>query len=327
MILVTGGAGFIGSNIVSRLGAKGHSVAVCDFLGSDDKWRNLAKAEIADLVAPEQLSSWLDRHRDSVDVIVHMGAISSTSATDADVVIEINFRLSWFLWKWCARYGKRFLYASSAATYGSGEQGFDDEYSAVALAKLRPLNLYGWSKHLFDRRVARAVSNQEALPLQWAGLKFFNVYGPNEYHKGPMQSVIAHNYPTAAIGEQVRLFKSYHPDYANGEQKRDFVFVGDCVAVIMWLIDNPTTSGVYNVGTGKASSFADVARALFSAVGRPAKIAYVEMPEEMRVRYQYFTQARTDRLRDAGFAQPFTTIEQGVRLYVEGYLSQTDIYC
>ena len=327
MILVTGGAGFIGSNIVARLTERGCSVAVCDFLGNDGKWRNLAKADVCDLLAPERLSAWLESNRDAVDTIVHMGAISSTSATDADLLIEVNFRLSWFLWQWCARYGKRFLYASSAATYGSGEHGFDDDCSAPALGKLRPLNLYGWSKHLFDRRVARAVSNREVLPVQWAGLKFFNVYGPNEYHKGAMQSVIAHNYPTAARGEQMKLFKSYHTDYADGEQKRDFVFVGDCVAVVMWLLDNPATSGVYNVGTGKASSFADVARALFSAVGRPAQIAYVEMPEEMRARYQYFTQARTDRLRAAGFAQPFTTIEQGVRLYVERYLSQTDIYC
>lgn len=327
MILVTGGAGFIGSNIVEGLAERGYSVAVCDFLGNDGKWRNLAKAQLFDLLTPEHLNTWLESNRDAVDAIIHMGAISSTNATEADLVVEVNFRLSWFLCQWCARYGKRFLYASSAATYGSGEHGFDDDCSAEALARLRPLNLYGWSKHLFDRRIACALSNREALPPQWAGLKFFNVYGPNEYHKGAMRSVIAHNYTTAANGEPVRLFKSYHPDYADGEQMRDFVFVGDCVAVILWLLDNPTISGVYNVGTGKASSFADVARALFSAVGRPAQIAYVEMPEEMRTRYQYFTQARIGRLRAAGFARPFATIEQGVQLYVKHYLSQTDIYC
>jgi ADP-L-glycero-D-manno-heptose 6-epimerase len=326
MILVTGGAGFIGSNIVARLAANGHGVAVCDYLGSDSKWRNLAKADICDLVAPEQLSAWLDANREQVDIIVHMGAISSTGATDADLVIEVNFRLSWFLWQWCARHGKRFLYASSAATYGSGEHGFDDDGSAQALATLRPLNLYGWSKHLFDRRVARAVSGGEARPPQWAGLKFFNVYGPNEYHKGSMQSVIAHSYPAAAGGQPMRLFKSYDPDYADGEQKRDFVFVGDCVDVIAWLIDNPTVNGVFNVGTGTARSFADVGRALFAALGRPAQITYVDMPEEMRARYQYFTQARTDRLRAAGFSLPFTSVEQGVRIYVERYLSQGDIH-
>ena len=227
----------------------------------------------------------------------------------------------------CARHGKRFLYASSAATYGSGEQGFDDNGSVEALAKLRPLNLYGWSKHLFDRRIARAVASGEPLPRQWAGLKFFNVYGPNEYHKGVMQSVVVQNYLSAASGHEIRLFKSYRPDCADGEQKRDFVFVADCVNVIMWLLDNPEASGVFNVGTGVARSFADVARALFAAVGRSEQIAYVEMPIEMRARYQYFTEARIDRLRAAGFARPFTTIEQGIGLYVERYLSQPDIYC
>jgi ADP-L-glycero-D-manno-heptose 6-epimerase len=262
-----------------------------------------------------------------VDIVVHMGAISSTTAVDADYVIEVNFRLSWFLWQWCAHHGKRFLYASSAATYGSGEQGFDDDSSVQALGILRPLNLYGWSKHAFDRRVARAILRGEARPLQWAGLKFFNVYGPNEYHKGAMQSVIAHNYRAAASGEAVRLFKSYDPSYADGGQKRDFVFVGDCVEVILWLLDNPGVNGIYNVGTGTARSFADLARALFAAVGRAAQITYVDMPEQLRDRYQYFTQARTDRLRAAGFTRPFRTIEQGVRVYVERHLSQADAYC
>jgi ADP-L-glycero-D-manno-heptose 6-epimerase len=327
MILVTGGAGFIGSNIVTRLGERGVSVAVCDFLAQDAKWRNLAKADLCELLSPDRLEAWLESNRDAVETVIHMGAISATNAIDADLVIEVNFRLSWFLWQWCARHGKRFLYASSAATYGSGEHGFDDDGSVEALSKLRPLNLYGWSKHLFDRRIARAVSSGEPLPQQWAGLKFFNVYGPNEHHKGAMQSVVAQNYATAAGGHEMRLFKSYRPDCADGEQKRDFIFVADCVEVILWLLENPETSGVFNVGTGVARSFADVARALFAAVGRPEQIAYIEMPIEMRARYQYFTEARMDRLRAAGFARPFTTIEQGIGLYVERYLSQSDIYC
>lgn len=327
MILVTGGAGFIGSNIVTRLGERGVSVAVCDFLGQDAKWRNLAKADLCDLLSPDRLEAWLESSGDTVETVIHMGAISATNAIDADLVIEVNFRLSWFLWQWCARHRKRFLYASSAATYGSGKHGFDDDGSVEALAKLRPLNLYGWSKLLFDRRIARAVSTGEPLPPQWAGLKFFNVYGPNEYHKGVMQSVVAHNYQTAASGHEIKLFKSYRADCADGEQKRDFVFVADCVEVVLWLIDNPQTSGFFNVGTGVARSFADVARALFAAVGRPEQIAYIEMPIEMRARYQYFTEARVDRLRAAGFARTFTTIEQGIGCYVERYLSQTDLYC
>ncbi|HTD29829.1 MAG TPA: ADP-glyceromanno-heptose 6-epimerase [Xanthomonadaceae bacterium] len=327
MILVTGGAGFIGSNIVARLVGRGHSVAICDWFGHDAKWRNLAKADLRDLVSPDRLDAWLQSNQDAVETVIHMGAISATDASDADLVIETNFRLSWFLWQWCARHGKRFLYASSAATYGAGEHGFDDDCSVASLAKFRPLNLYGWSKHLFDRRIARAVSDGEPLPLQWAGLKFFNVYGPNEYHKGGMQSVIAHNYQTAASGQTIKLFKSYRSDCADGEQKRDFIYVADCVEVILWLLDNPQVNGVYNVGTGVARSFADVARALFVAVGRTEQIAYVEMPVDMRARYQYFTEARIDRLLAAGFARPFTSIEQGIWHYVESYLSQPDIYC
>ncbi|MGH8116383.1 MAG: NAD-dependent epimerase/dehydratase family protein, partial [Rhodanobacteraceae bacterium] len=197
MILVTGGAGFIGSNIVAALSARGVPVAVCDCLGTDDKWRNLAKAELSDIVHPDGLAGWLDHHRDRVQGVVHMGAISSTSATDADLVLRTNFGLSWYLWQWCAAHGTRFVYASSAATYGAGENGYDDDGSPDALSRLHPLNLYGWSKHLFDRRIARAVADGEETPAQWAGLKFFNVYGPNEYHKGAMQSVVAHAYPAA----------------------------------------------------------------------------------------------------------------------------------
>jgi len=327
MILVTGGAGFIGSNIVAALRARGVPVAVCDFFGEEGKWRNLAKAELCDAIHPDALAAWLERHPTQVETVVHMGAISSTSATDADLVLRTNFGLSWYLWQWCAGHGKRFVYASSAATYGTGEQGYDDGGSPEALARLRPVNLYGWSKHLFDRRVARAVADREPLPAQWAGLKFFNVYGPNEYHKGTMQSVIARVYASAARGGEVALFKSGRPDIADGEQKRDFVHVGDCVDVILWLLDHPSVSGLFNVGTGQARSFADLIRALFAALGRPPRIVYRDMPETLRDHYQYFTQAQMGRLREAGFTQPFQSIEEGVRVYVQRYLSQPDIYC
>lgn len=326
MILVTGGAGFIGSNIVAALCQRDAPVAVCDFLGEEGKWRNLAKAELCDVFHPSELEAWLARNMERLEAIIHMGAISSTGAIDADLVIRVNFQLSWYLWQWCARHGKRFVYASSAATYGAGEQGYDDDGSPEALARLRPLNLYGWSKHLFDRRVARAVASKEVLPAQWAGLKFFNVYGPNEYHKGTMQSVVARSYATAAGGDEVGLFKSYRADVANGQQKRDFVFVGDCVAVILWLLDNPSVNGLFNVGTGEARSFLDLIRALFSALRLPAHIGFRDMPEAMRKHYQYFTQARIDRLRATGFTQPFMPVEEGVRVYVERYLSQPDIH-
>lgn len=326
MILVTGGAGFIGSNIVAALNGRGLPVAVCDFLGEEGKWRNLAKTELWDALHPTQLEAWLDRHAEALETIIHMGAISSTSAMDADLLVKVNFRLPWHLWRWCAQHGKRFLYASSAATYGAGEQGYDDDDSPEALSRLRPLNLYGWSKHLFDRRVARAVANREMVPAQWAGLKFFNVYGPNEYHKGDMQSVVVRNYATAARGDEVTLFKSCRADIADGEQKRDFVYVGDCVDVILWLLDHPGVNGIFNVGTGGGRSFADLIRSLFSATGRPTRIGYREMPEAMRNHYQYFTQARIERLRGAGFLQPFLSVEDGVRRYVECYLSQSDAY-
>ena len=326
MILVTGGAGFIGSNVVAALCARGVPVAVCDFFGEEGKWRNLAKAELRDAFHPDALAAWLERHSDRVETVIHMGAISSTSATDADLVLRTNFGLSWYLWQWCAQHGKRFVYASSAATYGAGEQGYDDNGSPEALARLRPLNLYGWSKHLFDRRVARAVAEGEKTPTQWAGLKFFNVYGPNEYHKGAMQSVIARVHAGAARGDEVALFKSGRSDVADGEQKRDFVYVDDCVDVIQWLLDHPAVNGIFNVGTGEARSFADLIRALFAAIGRPPRIAYRDMPEALREHYQYFTQARMERLRQAGFTRPFRSIEEGVRLYVQRHLSQPDIY-
>ena len=325
-VLVTGGAGFIGSNIVAALCERGIPVAVSDFLGNDGKWRNLAKAELWDAVHPDALPAWLERHAMDVEVIVHMGAISSTSASDGDLVLQTNFGLSWLLWRWCADHGKRFLYASSAATYGGGEQGYDDDGSPAALSRLRPMNLYGWSKHLFDRRVARAVAEGEPLPAQWAGLKFFNVYGPNEYHKGTMQSIVAKVYATAARGDEIALFKSCRADIPDGEQQRDFVYVGDCVEVVLWLLDHPAVNGLFNVGSGQARSFVDLIRALFAAVGRPPRIVFRDMPEALREHYQYFTQARMERLREAGFTQPFKSIEDGVGRYVQDFLSQPDPY-
>jgi len=326
LILVTGGAGFIGSNIVASLCDQGAPVVVCDRLRSGEKWRNLRKRELMDLVAPEALAGWLEANGDALDAVVHMGAISSTTERDADLIVEVNFRLSLFLWTWCARHAVRFLYASSAATYGDGGEGFDDDPDPKALARLRPLNAYGWSKHLFDRRVVRAVARGEEAPPQWAGLKFFNVYGPNEGHKGGMKSVVAQKYPAAAAGEAVALFKSHRDGCADGGQERDFIFVDDCVEVVRWLLDHPGTSGIYNVGTGEARSFEDLAGALFAALDLPARIEYVDMPAEIREKYQYFTQARMERLREAGYDRPFTPLEEGVRTYVQEYLARPDPY-
>ncbi len=327
MIVVTGGAGFIGSNLVAALAAQGErEVVVCDQLGNGGKWRNLAKHELAEIVAPDRLLAFLDAHADAVETVFHMGAISSTTETDADRMIVANFGFSLDLWRWCGARDKRLIYASSAATYGDGGQGFDDDGSVDALARLRPLHLYGWSKHLFDRRAARLVADGARAPRQWAGLKFFNVYGPNEYHKGEMQSVVAKAHAAAARGEAVTLFRSHHPEYPDGGQMRDFIAVSDCVAAMLWLLDNPGVNGLFNLGTGRARSFADLAAAVYDAMGEDPNIVYIDMPPEIRDTYQYFTQAEMKRLRAAGCDAPFLSLEEGVAEYVEGYLSRPDRY-
>ena len=323
--MVTGGAGFIGSNIVAGLEAdQAGPVAVVDRLGSDDKWRNIAKRELADVLAPEDLFPFLDGHAGKIEAVIHMGAISSTVETDVDALIRENFHLSLNLWQWCAANRVPLIYASSAATYGDGAQGFRDDDSGEALARLRPLNAYGWSKHLFDRRVARMVAEGDAAPPKWAGLKFFNVYGPNEYHKGGQKSVVAHIFPEAKSGRLVQLFKSHHPDYADGGQMRDFVWVDDCVAMVLGLLKSPAANGIYNCGTGKARSFAELASAVFAALGQNPEIRYVPTPEAIRDKYQYFTQA--ENTRNTAVLNTWTSLEDGVERYVRDFLNTDDPY-
>jgi ADP-L-glycero-D-manno-heptose 6-epimerase len=327
-IVVTGGAGFIGSNIVAELtGEGGCDVVVCDWLGEAalGKWRNIAKHPIADFVRPEALFGWLDAHAADVEAIVHMGAVSSTTEPDADHIVHSNFTLSRDLWRWSVEHGARLIWASSAATYGGGEQGFEGRDDFQSLSRLRPLNAYGWSKCLFDLYARREIDRGRA-PRQWAGLKFFNVYGPNEQHKGSMKSVVAQIWPKVAAGEGVQLFRSHRPDYPDGGQMRDFVYVSDCSKVVSWLLDTPGVNGIFNLGSGKARSFLDLARAVFTAAGRPTQVAYVDTPLEIRDKYQYFTQADMTRLKAAGYAQAFTELEAGVADYVARYLSQEDPY-
>lgn len=326
MILVTGGAGFIGSNIVAALCERGEDVVVCDHLGEGDKWRNLAKHEVAELVAPEMLQGWLQKHGERLAAVVHMGAISSTTESNVDLLVERNIRASLFLWDWCAAHRRPLIYASSAATYGDGSAGFEDDASPRALARLRPLNAYAWSKHFVDRRIARLLARGAPAPPQWVGLKFFNVYGPNEYHKGAMRSVVAQNYERVRAGEPVRLFRSHRPEYADGEQRRDFIYVRDCVDVVLWLLERPAVNGLFNLGTGQARTFLDLAAAMFAAVGRPPRIEMIDMPEALRARYQYRTEAPMARLRAAGYDKPFTTLEDGVADYVRRYLEGPDPY-
>lgn len=332
MIVITGGAGFIGSNLVAGLEERGiRDLVITDWLGGDDKWRNVSKRELRDIVRPERTFEYLDAHAGEVEAVFHLGAISSTTERDADLVIERNFTLSRELWRWCARHGVRLIYASSAATYGDGRLGFSDDESAEGLADLKPLNPYGWSKHLFDRRIARIAHAEsgaayEACPPQWAGLKFFNVYGPNEYHKEDQMSVVCKLFPQAAAGAHARLFKSDNPSYQDGGQIRDFVYVQDCVDVMLWLYDNPQVSGLFNVGTGKGRSFRDLASAVFTALGRPPKISYIDMPDHLRGKYQYFTEANMSKLRSRGYDKPFTELEEGVRRYVQDFLTKDDPY-
>jgi ADP-L-glycero-D-manno-heptose 6-epimerase len=326
MIIVTGGAGFIGSNVVAALSAAGNEVVVCDWLAQDHRWRNLAKHEIAALVAPPALPAWLHERRGSIAAVVHMGANSKTTETDVEQLAESNVRATLNLMDWCTDTGTRFIYASSAATYGDGGAGFDDEFTPTALAALRPLNAYGWSKHVVDRRIARLFEQRKPLPPQVVGLKFFNVYGPNEYHKGGMQSIIAAHTAKLVAGEKLALFRSYRADYRDGGQLRDFVYVKDCVDIVLWLLENPQISGLFNVGTGKARSWLDLANSLFAAIDRPAAIEFVDMPAQLIDKYQYFTEARIERLRAAGYRNAFTTLEAGVLDYVHEYLLRDDPY-
>jgi ADP-L-glycero-D-manno-heptose 6-epimerase len=325
MLLVTGGAGFIGSNVVSSLNEAGRAdIVVNDELGTDQKWRNLGKRQLADVVPPGQLFGWLGNRK--LDAVIHLGAISDTTATDADLVVETNFRLSLRLLDWCTQTRTPFIYASSAATYGAGADGFNDDWSPAALRRLRPMNLYGWSKHLFDLALVERSSKGARLPPQWAGLKFFNVFGPNEYHKGEMMSLVAKRFDDASGGKPVRLFKSHRDGIADGEQKRDFIYVEDAVAVVRWLIDTPSVSGIFNVGTGKARSFRDLVLAMFRALGREPNIEYVDMPPTIRDQYQYFTQAEIENLRRAGYNAGFTPLEDAVARYVRSFLDCADRY-
>lgn len=313
MILVTGGAGFIGSNLVAALTARDEEVVVLDWLGKEEKWRNLQGAILAGLLPPDEFEAALAMRPRAV---VHLGAISATTETDGDLVAASNLTLSLKLWDWCTAAGVPFIYASSAATYGDGNQGFEDGETPEELARLRPLNLYGWSKHAFDQRVVQMLALGRPRPPQWAGLKFFNVYGPREGHKGRMASVALHKHREILSGAPARLFASDRAGIADGMQSRDFVSVTDCVRVMLWLLDNPGVSGLFNCGSGQARSFLDLTRAVFAALGLPERIEFMPMPADLRGKYQYFTEAPMAKLRQAGYPHPATSLEQGVADYV-----------
>jgi len=325
VIVVTGATGFIGSNIVADLNSVGRSdIILVDDFGTQGKWKNVAKRRFEDVVFPSELTTLLAT-LPRADVVYHMGANSSTTAVDGDGVFLNNYRTSKHWWEWCSRTRTPLIYASSAATYGDGALGFKDDQSLDALDRLRPLNLYGWSKHAFDKWAA-ARSEAGNAPPQWCGLKFFNVYGPNENHKGDMRSLVAKNTALVAAGQTINLFKSYRDDFEDGHQLRDFIYVKDCTRVMLWLASQPQISGILNLGTGQARSFVDLVRSVGSALSQPVKIEFTEMPPSIRANYQYYTRADMGKLTALGYAEPFHTLEEGVADYVRQYLVRPDIY-
>jgi ADP-L-glycero-D-manno-heptose 6-epimerase len=324
--VVTGGAGFIGSNLVAALEGRGDDVIVVDELGKGAKWRNLAKRRLLDLVPPEELFERLDLGTRRPTAVFHLGAITDTMETDVAQIMETNFRLSCRIWSWCADNETPLIYASSAATYGDGSQGWRDDDDPAHLATLRPLNAYGWTKHLFDRWTAHRVHGRLPAPPRWAGLKFFNVYGPNEFHKGPQRSVASQIFDQIAAGQSARLFRSEHPDYPDGGQMRDFVWVDDCVAAMLWFADGSCASGLYNVGSGRARGFVDLARAAYAALGREPRFDFIPMPPALAGNYQYFTQADLSKLKAADWTRQPMSVEEGVRRYFADFLTRSDPY-
>ena len=313
--IVTGGAGFIGRNLVAALNARGHEdILIVDRLGSDQKWKNLPGLSFIDLVDLDDFRNFIaDSSIDELETVFHLGACSSTTERDADYLLDNNYRYSQEICQWCLSSDVRFIYASSAATYGDGSLGYSDEESRIPLC--RPLNMYGYSKQLFDHWAAR-----EGLFDRIVGLKYFNVFGPYEDHKGEMRSMVHKAYGQILSTGKVRLFKSHRDDYEDGEQLRDFIYVKDAVDVTLFFEDHSGVSGLYNCGTGRARSWNDLVGSLFVAMGRRPEIAYIDMPESLRNQYQYFTQADGAKLRSAGYDRPFTTLEEAVRDYVTTYL-------
>ena len=319
-IIVTGGAGFIGSAMVWKLNQIGFDrIIVVDTLEESEKWKNLRQLRFDDFIHKDKLWEKLDQRSfaASVQAVIHMGACSATTERNADYLYENNFRYSQRLGQWSLTQRKRFVYASSGATYGDGSRGFSDNDKISPT--LLPLNMYGYSKQLFDLWVLR-----QNLQKNMAGIKFFNVYGPNEYHKEDMMSVVCKAYNQIKRTGTLKLFKSYKTEYVDGDQKRDFVYVKDAVAAMAWLLEHPKVNGIFNLGTGKARTWNDLAKATFDAMNQALNIQYIPMPEDIRDRYQYFTQAETDKLRRAGYKAAFTPLEDGVHDYVKNYLSKED---
>jgi ADP-L-glycero-D-manno-heptose 6-epimerase len=316
MIAVTGGAGFIGSAIVWKLNEQGHdNIIIVDELGIEDKWKNLVGLKFQEFIHKDDFISRVvdDTFNFPLEAIIHMGANSSTTEKDADHLFSNNYLYTQELAKFCLTKNIRFIYASSAATYGDGALGFED--NETKLEELRPLNMYGYSKQLFD-----LWAKKNDVLNKIVGIKYFNVYGPNEYHKADMRSVVHKAYEQIRDTGKVKLFKSLHPDYKDGEQMRDFIYVKDAVDMTLYFLEHPDKNGIYNVGAGKARTWNALVNALFNAVGKPVKIEYIDLPENLRKKYQYFTEANLSKIKSAGYNKQTTTLEDGVNDYVKNYL-------
>ncbi|RIH63544.1 ADP-glyceromanno-heptose 6-epimerase [Mariniphaga sediminis] len=321
MIVVTGAAGFIGSYLTGKLNQAGYTdLVLVDRFDDPLKDVNLFKKKYRKFIDRDKFFKWLIKHASEVDFIFHMGARTDTVGLEPDLYQQLNLIYSQRLWNICAEIQVPLLYASSAATYGNGESGFSDAHDNVS--HLRPLNLYGWSKHDFDVWALK----QTHTPPFWTGLKFFNVYGPNEYHKGRMASVVLHAFQTIRKNGKMKLFRSHHKNYRDGEQSRDFIFVNDITDVMIFFMNNQKHPGIYNVGTGKARSFLDLTHAVFNSMKLNPEISFIDTPVDLRGRYQYFTEADIQKLRDIGYNSPFTNLEDGVGLYVEKYLMPEACY-
>ena len=320
MIIITGGAGFIGSALAAGLNARGVSdIIIVDILGNDEKWKNLRKLSYADYFEYDDFLEMLcsDQLDWPIEAILHMGACSSTTEMDCSYLVKNNYNFSKTLATFALETGARFVYASSAATYGDGSGGFaDNEYK---IEKLIPLNMYGYSKQMFDLWARRA-----GLLEKIAGVKYFNVFGPNEYHKGDMRSFVLKAFEQINAGGKVRLFKSHRPDYADGEQLRDFVYVKDAVDMTLFFLDNPKVNGLFNIGTGKARCWNDLTAAVFAAMDKKANIEYIDMPESIRNQYQYFTQADIGKIRKSGYNAEIATLEDAIKDYVQNYLMKDE---
>ncbi len=315
MIIVTGAAGFIGSVLVSALNERGiEDLLLVDKFGRADRASNLENKQFFTCIERDDMPAYLSVLETKPDAVFHIGARTDTAEIDVELFEELNLKPSKLLWKYCTEHRIPFIYASSAATFGGGEHGYSDAHEIVD--SLKPLNPYGESKQLFDQWALK----QEDSPPFWAGLKFFNVYGPNEYHKGRMASVIFHAFNQITSTDKMKLFRSHRTDIADGQQSRDFVFVEDLVDMILWLNEHQPSSGLYNIGTGQARSFHDLATNVFKALGKEPDISYIDTPLDIRDTYQYFTEADMTKLRNAGYEKPFTSLEEGVDQYVKGYL-------